>query len=276
MEYYVYALVDPRVHDFVFYIGKGKAHRWRKHLRETYENTLNRKKWAKIQAIRKTGLEPQVVFIRSGLTEDSAYALEKALIAHFGRKDIDDYGCLTNICEDGRPPKSKPGRKMTEEQKKALSERLMGIKRAPYTAEHKAAISEGLRKSGWKRSAEQNERHSQRMKGRKNGPPSEATKLAIGRANSGASNGMFGRTHTDEAKEKIILHAKQNAKIFAEGMRPIVEEAIASGCKSQLAIARYLNEKGLLTRQGAVWGPGHISLLLKRLGLRFGNLARAP
>jgi hypothetical protein len=279
-EYYVYALTDPRKNDAVFYIGKGKKRRWEKHLQETYDKTANRHKWAKITAIRRAGMEPGVVFVETNLDEISAYRLEQQLIMFFGRAGADPHGCLTNICEDARPP-SATGRiwsvKSREKLSASLKKALKGKKRGPYTEAHRARISEGLKARAWSPSEEQRAKQRSKMQGRINGPLSDTTKALISQANVGDKNGMFGKTHSDEAKNAIANNSRTIAAQWAETMRPVVIEAIATGTPSQAGIAAYLNSKGLTTRQGATWGPGHISLLLKRLGIIFGNLSnRTP
>lgn len=69
------------------------------------KSTDNQYKDAVIRQILDANMEPIVQFIRTGLTEDDAYLLEKQLITQYGRKRFDVKGILTNLCEDGRPPK---------------------------------------------------------------------------------------------------------------------------------------------------------------------------
>lgn len=80
MNYYVYVLIDPRTSQ-PFYVGKGKGNRYKAHLNETKETTINVKKFNKIQSIRSCGLEPLVEIIEQFKSEDEAYQLEMLLIS---------------------------------------------------------------------------------------------------------------------------------------------------------------------------------------------------
>lgn len=80
MDYYVYALIDPRTSQ-PFYIGKGKGNRYKAHLTETKDTTINIKKFNKIQSIRSCGLEPLVDIIRHFENEEDAYLYEEFLIS---------------------------------------------------------------------------------------------------------------------------------------------------------------------------------------------------
>lgn len=107
-RFYVYVYYDPRQDPpQPFYVGKGTGTRYKKHLNETYENTENKKKYAVIQAILSAGLTPHIDFHISDVAEDVAYDAETSLIKQYGRRDIDEGGILTNICEDARPPCNK-------------------------------------------------------------------------------------------------------------------------------------------------------------------------
>jgi hypothetical protein len=105
MLYYVYMLKDPNTSQ-PFYIGKGKDNRAQSHLSETLETTINRRKYNKIQALKRNGLTPEIVYFAMNLSEQDAYDLEATLIRKYGRRDYDDGGILLNICEDNRPPGS--------------------------------------------------------------------------------------------------------------------------------------------------------------------------
>lgn len=68
------------------------------------------------------------------------------------------------------------------------------------------------------------------------------------------------------ANGKVL--AKQNRKAalsHAEGLRPAIREARASGCQSLAAIAAYLSSEGYLTVTGADWHPMTVKRVLKRL-----------
>ena len=124
MTYYVYTYSDP-ITQIPFYVGKGTGLRMYKHLKETYENTENKKKYGVIKGLKNKGLEPVVQKIATELDESDAYELEAFIIAELGRRDLDEDGILTNICLDNRPPSAK-GIKRTAEQKAHSSKMKKG------------------------------------------------------------------------------------------------------------------------------------------------------
>lgn len=119
MDFYVYAYIDPTDYQ-VFYIGKGKDDRYLKHLYENYSNTENKKKYARIKSLKNKGLRPIIIKIVENLSETDAYSIEEKLIAFFGRKDLDEGGCLTNICLSNKPPDN-TGKPLPEHLKTQLS-----------------------------------------------------------------------------------------------------------------------------------------------------------
>ena len=96
MDYYVYLYIDPRT-NLPFYVGKGIGDRKYYHLTETLETTINKRKYYRIQSIRRAGLEPIIEERHSMLSEVIAYELEEKLIRQYGRKGYDQNGILMNI-----------------------------------------------------------------------------------------------------------------------------------------------------------------------------------
>jgi len=150
--YYVYELIDPRV-NLPFYVGKGKDKRVYFHLSEkSRAKSDNFKKFDKIKKIRKEGYEPEIKMVQYFEDENDAYEYEEKLIKTYGRRDIDEGGILTNICESSRPPKLKGktyqeiyGDKWEEQIQKRLktkeeSGNYGGVKK--HTEETKKKISE--------------------------------------------------------------------------------------------------------------------------------------
>ena len=91
LAYYVYRLVDPRNGE-TFYVGKGKDDRVFQHLQgaiKSIEEEPETLKLKRISVIRTLGLEPIHVIHRHGLTEESAFEVEAAL--------MDAYPGLSNI-----------------------------------------------------------------------------------------------------------------------------------------------------------------------------------
>jgi len=70
-DFYVYVYVDPRNYE-EFYYGKGKGARRVAHLTDETDS----EKVARINAIRKEGLDPIVRTIAAGLTEQEALLIE--------------------------------------------------------------------------------------------------------------------------------------------------------------------------------------------------------
>jgi hypothetical protein len=106
LDCYVYIYFDPRTGK-PFYVGKGSGDRLYYHLYETKENTINGRKYNKIQKIiRETGQIPIIIVYAHGLSDDDAYALETQLIQSIGTVDMEGsaQGPLLNFLTDGRPP----------------------------------------------------------------------------------------------------------------------------------------------------------------------------
>jgi hypothetical protein len=140
-DFYVY-LHRKATTGEVFYVGKGEGRRaWSKQRSQYWHRTAN-----------KHGCTIEI--IQDGLQEWFAHELEQNLIALHGRKDT-GHGPLVNLTDGGegatgwtpsietvlKISQSNKGRKLTGEQRLALSLRQVGIKRGRYSPEHRAAIS---------------------------------------------------------------------------------------------------------------------------------------
>lgn len=79
LQYYVYALIDPR-DKLPFYVGKGKENRIFNHLECALEEINESLKYEKIRSILGEGLSVDYVIIKHGLTEKVAYQIESSLI----------------------------------------------------------------------------------------------------------------------------------------------------------------------------------------------------
>ena len=91
-DFYVYILFRPNGHPC--YVGKGKGYRWRAHYRgKTRHNPHLR------SIIINAGDEIPCVIIRSSLTEEEAFEIERAFIAAIGRRE--DGGPLVNLTDGG-------------------------------------------------------------------------------------------------------------------------------------------------------------------------------
>jgi len=83
LDYYVYALRDPRAERGIFYVGKGKGDRVYQHAREALKvdgESSQSLKLNTINEIRAQGLQVGVEIIRHKLTEPEAFEVEAAVI----------------------------------------------------------------------------------------------------------------------------------------------------------------------------------------------------
>lgn len=89
LGYYVYLLIDPRTKE-VFYVGKGTGNRVFHHANAAIESSDATEKLDRIREIQANGLAVEYVMLRHGLTEETAFEVEAALI------DYIDLESLTN------------------------------------------------------------------------------------------------------------------------------------------------------------------------------------
>lgn len=83
--YYVYCLVDP-ISKKPFYIGKGKGNRIFSHATAAITDPSESDKLEVIRSVLEKGLEVEHIILRHGVTEETALAIETALIdfsSHF-------------------------------------------------------------------------------------------------------------------------------------------------------------------------------------------------
>ena len=83
LKSYVYIYIDPRNGE-PFYIGKGKGSRVLAHLDDKSES----EKVARIAEIRRCSLEPQIDFLRFGLSNSEASLVEAAVIDLLGKAKL--------------------------------------------------------------------------------------------------------------------------------------------------------------------------------------------
>ena len=223
-QYYVYFLLDPRKEfgkdhlDYEpFYLGKGKGGRWKAHLKETEENFENRRKFDRIQEIRKDGLEPVCFFFIQEIKQDEAYKIETSLIKKYGRIDYDKGGILTNICRDNKPPtdgRSHLGKIHSDKTKKFLSDLRKGKTYEEIYGEEKAKelrIKRSTQKppmEGKRHTKEARKKISEANKRR--GPPSPESnrKRSLTLKGRKTSDGMLGKKHKEETKKKMSKASK--------------------------------------------------------------------
>jgi len=130
-QYYVYTHLNPQTKE-IFYVGIGKGNRaWNKGAgrNKFWENYIN-----------KYGFEVEI--IAENITRNQAGKIEIELIAHLGRRQIEEGGTLVNrsIGGDG----GSGGYTHTEEWKRQHSERQLGKKKKPLSQEAKEKLSKAL------------------------------------------------------------------------------------------------------------------------------------
>jgi hypothetical protein len=130
-QYYVYTHLNPQTKE-IFYVGIGKGNRaWNKGAgrNKFWENYVN-----------KHGFEVEI--IAENITRNQAGKIEIELIAHLGRRQIEEGGTLVNrsIGGDG----GSGGYTHTEAWKRQHSERQLGKKKKPLSQEAKEKLSKAL------------------------------------------------------------------------------------------------------------------------------------
>jgi hypothetical protein len=203
-EYYVYHYIDP-FNNEVFYVGQGKGKRYMCHLKAVIQNKVNdyegisNQKFKRIKQIVDSGLEPIIVKTNENLSKDEALFIEHAMILSYGRVDLGT-GRLLNLTN---------GYEFTHN--------------AKYIQPSPAAISEGKKRFYESEEGQKNKEYlSSLYKGVKIGSPEEwlgeergsaLRKIrSINAKNNpnflyqdiiGEKNPFYGKTHTDETKQKI-------------------------------------------------------------------------
>jgi hypothetical protein len=137
-QYYVYTHLNPQTKE-VFYVGIGKGNRaWNKGAgrNKFWENYVN-----------KYGFEVEI--IAENITRNQAGKIEIELIAHLGRRQIEEGGTLVNRSLGGDGGSG--GYTHTEEWKRQHSERQLGKKKKPLSQEAKEKLSKALtgREATW-------------------------------------------------------------------------------------------------------------------------------
>jgi hypothetical protein len=138
-KFYVYVYLDPRPGKGLqpIYVGKGTVdldrasdHWERKCVNKFLQRVLDK--------IRIAGLVPQITIAAYMNDEEEAFAMERDLIAQYGRRDLRT-GSLCNLTDGGQ---GTSGRKWSEEQRERFFSSL--------TPEWKTIVSE-IRKELWKK-----------------------------------------------------------------------------------------------------------------------------
>jgi hypothetical protein len=193
MIFYTYIYYDTSRNNEPFYVGKGFGERAWIHLKESQQTKTPF--YNRLKSMKNKNIDP-VIGIYAGLDEEFAHLLEEELISKFGRKDL-GLGTLCNLTNGGEGM-SNPSTETRSKISAANSNRTV-------SEETKRKMSESHK--GKTHTLESNIKRSEALKGRK---ISEEQKQAIGNANRGENNGMFGKessfkgkSHSDDTKIKI-------------------------------------------------------------------------
>jgi len=129
---FVYVLRDPRNGE-PFYVGQGVGRRIEKHSLAARRQPSARHSSLVRKRIVEIGRDPTVEYVARGLSPEKADALERELIAEYGRADL-KFGPLLNRTEGGRFA----GRRWTARERAKVSRSLRGRE---FSAEHRANLS---------------------------------------------------------------------------------------------------------------------------------------
>lgn len=228
-KYLVYAYAREKDDDHgkigsYYYIGKGTK-------RRPYTCSNRKIKCPKNR-------DKNVHILCKNLQEETAYSLEKFLIAHYGRVDTSpEWGILLNktdggegargtlVSEETREKKREKmkgenhpmfGKHLSEETKKKISQANSGKNHWMYGKKHSEETIEKLRMSklgdknpmfGVKMSEENRQKLRERMTGENNHmfgvKMSEESRRKMSESRKGEKHPMFGKHHSEETKRKI-------------------------------------------------------------------------
>lgn len=164
----------------VFYVGMGNK-------RRPYTKSDRNNFWKKI--VKKHGYEIQI--IKENLTKEDSYNLETSLIKQYGRRDL-GLGTLVNLTDGGDGSHNVS---VSQETKDKLSLIHTGSKRSDET---RKKMSEKAKQRIFSQETRQKMSESA-----KNKIFTEEHKKKLYSNKDGENNGMFGRTHSEETREKM-------------------------------------------------------------------------
>lgn len=239
--FYVYALLDPRKENKIFYIGKGTwqesvkfKNRYYRHLRLADEGKKG-PLYTKIRKIIRLGFRVGFLVLSQWEQETDAFAEEKRMIAEIGimnltnqteggegpchseeskkRMSLAQTGRITSEATKRKISIANKGKIKSEEVCKEISERMKGHKPTIETREKLRQAGFGNKRAlGYHHTEEARRKIADANKGK---ILSEETKKRIAAGERGKFPTMLGKHHTEEAKRKMSK-AKKGRKMSLE------------------------------------------------------------
>jgi len=234
--YYVYAYLDTTkpgnyvygTYTFLyepFYIGEGKRNRLMFHLNQAQTKEIirrgNKHKFYRIKSILLSNTLPKIIKLKEGLTEDEALKEEINIISLVGTS-FDKTGPLVNLTKGGETGPKLFGELNPMFNLTGSSHPSSNWKRPEWYLQKQSDSHMGEKNPmfGQYWTEEQKKSHSNKIKMLNNNlsdkeyklkycrPKTDETKQKMRIASSGENNGMYGKHHSEETKQKISNLAK--------------------------------------------------------------------
>jgi len=215
--------------DECFYVGKGRAGR-------AYSmKGRNRHHKAIVAKLSRIGSALEVRMVATGLSEADAFALEIERISFWREAGVD----LANVTDGGE---GVTGLRMSDASKQKMSDKKIGVKRGPHSAEHRLRI--GLAHRGKKFSPEHIEKLSKARRAR---VTSSETKEKMSQsmtkfykenpeARQAVSVARKGMRHSEATKK--LMSEKSKNKIISKEQRAKISQTLTGKKQSKETIEK--------------------------------------
>jgi hypothetical protein len=84
----------------------------------------------------------------------------------------------------------------------------------------------------------------------------------------GNPNGAAALRKAGKGNAAAVARVQEVAHARAEDLQPVIEELLEQGVTGLRAIARALNERGVVTPRGGKWHPTGVARLLERIKVK--------